>query len=436
MKNLIKITTISLAMVFLFSCDTVYLDPNSTLEPDVVASTDNLAALINGVQQRWSTDRAGAIYNITHLSGLNTKELRLLNPGNLDENEALLGGSDISGGNGILNNLWRNAMLCRKEASIVIDAADQASAGDASSANTLKTHALFYKALVHGTLIQYFDQVPLAIVEDAPFNSRAEVLADAIADLQTAKGFISSGLSSTISSKLLNSVDIENSVNALLARFNLMAGNYSEAMNAANAVNLSAKSTWSYDAAIPNPLSFWFGSQNVTQARDLKFGLPDALLPNPNDERIPFYAVQPDPVNDPGNFQLMGFFTDNLDQIPVYLPGEMQLIKAEAQARSNNLIEAVAELDAVLTKSASDDAFGIGANLPAYSGNMSADGILNEIYRNRRIELYLTGLSLEDTRRFGRPGATEANAERNRNYYPYPNAERDNNINTPPNPPN
>jgi hypothetical protein len=59
---------------------------------------------------------------------------------------------------------------------------------------------------------------------------------------------------------------------------------------------------------------------------------------------------------------------------------------------------------------------------------------LNEIYKNRRIELYLSGLSLEDSRRFGRPGATEPNAERNRNYYPYTNAERDNNTNTPSNP--
>ena len=94
----------------------------------------------------------------------------------------------------------------------------------------------------------------------------------------------------------------------------------------------------------------------------------------------------------------------------------------------------MAELDAVLTKTAAEDAFGVGANLPAYAGAVTQDAILDEIYRNRRIELYLTGLALEDTRRFNRPGAGAADAERNRDYYPYPNAERDNNTQTPANP--
>ena len=429
MIKYINIVLVVVLMMTWTSCDTVYLDPNSTLEPDVVASADNLAALINGVQQRWSTDRSGGIYNLTHLSGLNTKELRLLNPGNLSENEILLGGNDVSGGNGILNTFWRNAMLARKEASLVIDAADEAAGG--GDANTLKAYALFYRALIHGTLIQYFEQIPLQIIQDAPFNSRTEVLNDAISDLETAQGFISGGLSSLT---IFTSVDLQNSVNALLARFHLMLGNNAEAITAANAVNLSARSTWQYDAAVPNPLSFWFGSQNVTQARDLNFGLPVDLLPDANDGRVGFYAEQPDPM-DPSNIQLLGFWTDNLDQIPVYLPGEMLLIVAEANARNGQLDQAVAALNSVLTKTAASDAFGIGANLPSYAGEMTSDAILDEIYRNRRIELYLTGLSLEDTRRFGRPGAGGADAERNRNFYPYPNAERDNNSGTPPNPP-
>ena len=429
MKNILKIVSITLLLMYSSSCDKVILDPNSILEPEVTASTENLVKLINGIQQRWSTDRSGVIYNLTHLSGLNTKELRLLNPGNLEENEILSGGSDVSGGNGILNGIWTNAMLSRKEATTIIDAADGATS-DVATANSLKAYALFYRAITHGTLIQYFESIPLEIIDNAPFKSRAEVLQNAIADLQTAQGYISSGLSSEVTSGVFNSVDLENSVNALLARFNLMAGNYDAAITAANAVNLSSQSTWAYDPAVPNPLAFWFGSQNVTQARDLNFGLPAGLLPNANDQRVSFYAHEPDP----SDFQLIGFWADNLDEIPVYLPGEMLLIKAEAYARNNDLVNAVAQLDIVLTKTAASDAYGLGANLPAYTGTQTQDAILDEIYRNRRIELYLTGLSLEDTRRFGRPGATDVNAERNRDFYPYPNAERDNNTSTPANP--
>lgn len=325
-------------------------------------------------------------------------------------------------------------MLCRKEATTVITSADLAT-DDTSVANSLKAYGLFYKALVNGTLIQFFESIPLEIIEDAPFVDRSAVLQSAIADLNEAKGYLQAGLSSEVTSGVFSSVDIGNSIDAMLARFHLMAGNYNEAIAAADAVNLSVQSTWEYDASIPNPLAFWFSSQNVTQARDDSFALPAGLAPDPDDERVPFYVTQPDPVNDPANYQLIGPWTDNLDEIPVYLPGEMLLIKAEAYARNNDLTNAITELDAILTKTAAQDAFGVGANLPAYSGAVEQQAILDEIYRNRRIELYLTSLGLEDSRRFNRPGPTDANPERNRNFYPYPNAERDNNDNTPANPP-
>lgn len=266
------------------------------------------------------------------------------------------------------------------------------------------------------------------------FCPTSAVLQNAIADLEEAKAYIGAGLSSAVTSGIFDSVDLENSVNALLARFNLMAGNYDASLTAANEVDLSVQSTWAYDAAVPNPLAFWFSSQNVTQAKDLTFGLPSSLLPDPDDERIPFY-ITADDFNAPSpDYQVVGFYDDNLDQIPVYLPGEIILIKAEAYARQNELTNAVTELNKVLTKTSSTDAFGLGANLPPYSGPLTQKAILDEIYKNRRIELYLSGLSLEDTRRFGRPGATDPNAERNKNYYPYTNAERTNNTNTPANP--
>jgi hypothetical protein len=55
--------------------------------------------------------------------------------------------------------------------------------------------------------------------------------------------------------------------------------------------------------------------------------------------------------------------------------------------------------------------------------------LLTQIYRNRCIELYLSGLKLEDMRRFARPLT-----ERKRNFFPYPFRERDGNTNTPPDP--
>ncbi|SDF47794.1 RagB/SusD family nutrient uptake outer membrane protein [Cellulophaga baltica] len=433
MKNLIKHITFILLLVSVSACNTEYLDPNSTLEPDVVNNTDNLIELLNGVQKRWSSDRSGAVYTYTSISGLNTGELRLLNPGNLGEAEIDLGGNNVNGGNELLINIWTNIMLCRKEATTVIEAADVAT-DDTQIANSLKAYGLFYRALSHGTLIQYFEQFPLEIIENGTFSTKTIVLDNAIADLTEAKSYINSGLSTSVTAGVFDSVDLENSVNALLARFNLMNGAYLAAIDAANEIDLTVSSTWEYDASVPNPLAFWFGSQNVTQAKDLTFGLPSDLLPDNDDERVSFYVTAEDLNAANPDYQAVGFFLNNLDEIPVYLPGEILLIKAEAYAREDDLTNAVIELNKVLTKTAATDAFGLGANLPAYAGALTKEAILDEIYRNRRVELYLTGLSLEDSRRFNRPGATAADAERNRDYYPYPNSERDNNTNTPDNP--
>ncbi|WP_250149135.1 RagB/SusD family nutrient uptake outer membrane protein [Flagellimonas sp. 389] len=436
MKNINKIF-IAITMLFIVvSCDKEFIDPINISDPEVEGSVENLIKLINGIQQRFSTDRAGAKYTTVTASGLTADELRLINPGNLGEAELTNGGTEISINNGVIRSLWGEIMLVRNESLTVLESAD-AAAADEAEANSLKAYALFYEALANGTLIRFFEQVPLLTEANAQFNTRAEVLADAIGDLNTALGYVQSGISSSVSSGVFQSVDLENSIQALLARYHLMAGNYAEAVTAANAVDLSVQSTWSYDAAVPNPIAETYGTNNVVEAKDDQFGLPDDLLPDPADERIDFYVtIANDPSTNEDAFFAVGFFDDNLDEIPVYLPGEMLLIEAEALARQGQIPQAIAALDEVLTKTAAEDAFGIGANLPAYAGAATEEAVLEEIYRNRRIELFMTGMSLEDSRRFNRPGPGETDAERNRNFYPYPDTERDNNTNTPADPAN
>ena len=114
----------------------------------------------------------------------------------------------------------------------------------------------------------------------------------------------------------------------------------------------------------------------------------------------------------------------------------MLLIRAEAYARKGELDNAVTELNKVLTKTPAQDVFGLGAGLPAYSGPQTQEAVLLEILRNRYVELAFQGFRLSDNRRFGRPGPGEPGAERNRNFYPYPRTERENNANTPPDPAN
>ncbi len=92
-------------------------------------------------------------------------------------------------------------------------------------------------------------------------------------------------------------------------------------------------------------------------------------------------------------------------------------------------VNALIELNKVITKQPAQDPFGVGAGLPADPGGYNQAQMLEQIYRHRAIELYMSGLRLMDNRRFNRPVA-----ERKRTYLPYPNQERLNNTNTPSDP--
>jgi starch-binding outer membrane protein, SusD/RagB family len=206
-----------------------------------------------------------------------------------------------------------------------------------------------------------------------------------------------------------------------------MLGNSQAALDAANKVNLTVKSSFVYDAINQNPVFRVSLVTNNTYNGLPNFGLSGALLPDSLDGRIAYYlGTNVAPV------KVAGFFKSDTDPIPVYLPGEMSLIKAEANARLNNVSASITELNKVRTKK--DDIFGVNAKLSEYSGSQTAEALLNEIYKQRCIELYMSGMKLEDSRRFGRPGPGTSNAERNRNFYPYPTNERDNNPNTPDDP--
>jgi tetratricopeptide (TPR) repeat protein len=343
-----------------------------------------------------------------------------------------LGGADLDGNNALVANVWEQSLLVRGEANSILESLDQVE--DSGVRAGLEAYAAIFKALANGTLAQFFEQAPLIVQDNAPFVTREQVLQEAIEALQSAQQTLNAtAVSPTFLSRTPGSIDLTNTVNALLARYSLFAGNYQQAIDAATEVDLTATSTFSYDAVNTNPIAFVsILTNNVYQPVDLMLGLPEALQPDTTDQRLEFYFADTSPEEN--DFRAAAFFDDPTDAIPVYLPGEMLLIQAEAHARLGNLDEAVAALNQVLTKTPDEDPFGIGAGASPYDGPETQEAILEAIYQNRAVELFMSGLGLEDSRRFERPGPNAANPERNRNWYPYPNSERDNNENTPANP--
>jgi starch-binding outer membrane protein, SusD/RagB family len=436
MKKIIKYIAIAvLPVVGTLSCktDTEYLNPSSASQEQATTDVNALIAVANGLQYRYAIGRQSPLYAMITANGLTTRELRVLNAGNTDEQTLQDGNASVLPANSITTNLWSQLNVIKGNSDLILNNLNKA--GEPGVRSGLQAYAIIFKALAIGTTAQFWESVSIETVSPglptaSKFVSRAEGLKEAIRLLELASaGITTTPISSNFTSRVVAGVDIPNTINALIARYALMSGDYDKALVAANRVDLSKKSQLNFDDLTRNPI--WdvaLGNENVYQPLDLNMGLPASLKPADADKRIDFFFLTRT-VNVRGNFRGKGFFTSNSSQIPLYLPGEIALIKAEASARKNDLVTAEKELNTVLTKTT--DAWGIGAGIPAYTGAKTQDGILTEIYRNRRIELFMSGLSLDDSRRFNRPVA-----ERTRTFYPYPQTERDNNPNTPADPAN
>lgn len=409
----------------LISCNEDYLDPTKPSQELVFGSREGIIGAANGLQQLWSVDRTSPVYNTITGNGFTTKELRLINAGNVDEGELSVGGEVLSTKNAVVNNLWSQCLVIKSESQKVIDNIDVLTAETERS--SVLVHATLFKAMALTTLVQYFQSVPLKTAKNATFDSRTDVLNEAIKILKATEPLLDKA---TGAPGLVSTINYKNTVYALLARTYLMVGDYDNAIAYATKVDLAVKSVFAFDQISPNPIAYVsITTNNVFQPIDLTLGLPTALAPASSDGRLSFYIK-------PGSNPTLatGFFDSNIKPIPAYLPGEMTLIVAESYARKDNLPQAVIELNKVLTKTAAADTYGIGANLAPYTGALTKPAILTEIYRNRCIEMYMSSLKFEDSRRFERPAAGTPGAERNRNWYPYPDSERNNNSNTPADP--
>ncbi len=434
LKQLIYSAIFLSAVLLPSSCTKEYINPNAATKAEVLKSPDGLMGLAVGIRREWAVGATSGLYNAIICNSLATKELIVLNTGNGDLAALEAGKGSLSPNNVVLGNLWIGANLVKAYAQQLLDNSNII--GDAGTKAGVDAYGYFFKALAIGTLSQFWEQVATESVSTAAFidgkrpsfKPRAAALDEAIALLKQADAAVkANALSATFKAKVGSDIDFPNAIQALIARFSLMNGKLDDAAAAANLVNLTSVSLFKYDAVNQNPV-FRSGlvSNNVVGGI-ANFGLTGALAPEATDARLPFY------LGGTTLSKVTGFFKSDLDPIPLYLPSEMTLIKAEVLARQNKLPEAITELNKIRTKAT--DPLNVTAKLAAYSGAQTQAAILAEIFKQRSIELYMSGLKLDDSRRFARPDPSAPNAERNRNFFPYPTIERDNNqSNTPADP--
>ncbi len=439
------------ALFALPACDFTYENPNATSATAILSDANGLTALAGGMRREYSI---GGLSSVVRTSGLLTREFTtvvgFLNPQDIENGQ-------VENDNGIINGIWDNMYQ-------VIDMADQiianADNGGAIEDELLAT-AYFYRAAALGNLAMFYEQFPIDIDRQggqSTYAPRAQGLQralDLLAQARTARG--SAEPSNDFKTRVYGTTQFQlgNTIDAYAARFALMLGQNEQAAQFAAAALSGGEpvSLFPYDATDPNDNPLWgqVNSPDPTLRAVTNFGFdPAAFTAAPSDGRRAFYLGDIPAADDDPTFvrrglvsgldvQLVrGFYDSQSEPIPAYIPDEMRLIRAEALARQGQTAQAVAEINAVRTDS--DDPLGINAGLPAYSGATDQAALLNEIYRQRRLELFGTGLSLEDSRRLGQaaPPASPSFASfaRVRNFVPYPQNERNVNRNTPADPSN
>jgi hypothetical protein len=405
------------------SCKKDYKNPNAATGQEVFSSPQGLTGVAIGLQRLYTAGRASSLYNKVSINGLLTNELVVLNQGNTSEYQLQLGGSSVDPTNTMILGLWASSNKIIYDADNIINGA--AGLGDRAYANGLLGYATIFKALGLGDLAEFWEKIPDGTGKNVGFIDRMQGYARAISAIDNALVAINTTpISSGFLANIPAGIDIVNTLHALKARYALFMGNYQTALTEANAVNLNVKSTFNFTSVNLNPIfETSTSTNNVTGVGNTAtLGLPAGLQPDPNDKRLPFYTTSAYAS------KILGFAAAPTTAWPVYLPGEMTLIKAEAYARMTppDLVNALIELNKVVTKQPAADPFGVGAGLAPIVGPLTQQQILDLIYQQRCIELFMLGLKMEDMRRFGRP-----NSEKKRNLLPYPFQERDNNPNTP-----
>ena len=435
-NHIIALFTLSLLMIWHFSCSLDISDPNSASEESVLTTPVGITSLAVGIQQIYATN---VFHRQVFVTAVTSREMAVNNTfANLVELE--LGGQDLSGDNESLIGWWNNAYKVIGMAEDLIENTPNVKM-DAGTKSGIIALAKLIKAMALGGLATGWEKLPITTNTEgkAPFVTREEALQEAVRLLDEAINEINdTPPSDEFNSNILNKgLDLKNTINAYRARFKLLIGDNPGAIAAAEGVDPTVASTFVYDDLNQNP--FWNNTLVTPNyaPRDF-FGVqyPDA---DTSDARLAFFMKTADLESNPHKYPIeewnSPFFASATASVPVYVPGEMHLIMAEAYLNLGDVDKAITHINAVRTKAPVNDPFGIGANLPPYAGPNTVEAVKEELFRQRAAELFGQGLRLEDSRRLGQPGPDPNDPyQRNRNFYPYPSNERQNNPNTPEDP--
>lgn len=406
------------ALVMTAACSLDLENPNAPTGSEVTGNADGVLSVTVGMQAQF----AQTIEDYMVTNSLITDEWGTLSIA-LISYISLFTGENFDASYLVAESPYANSYQVIRSANTVLAGADQANLGTATAAGARATARLF-KAMALGFLIQQYESVPVDVADGGGTPApRDEVLDSVLVLLERARADIQdvtdADLASFSSRALAAGFNLRNTIDAMLARYYLMDGQYDAAITAANRVNLSVLSLLEYPAPTRNPI------ENLAFQLRYVGGLQSFANEAETGDQRPAYwldlAAAPLAANPPDSvIKPLRRYSQPSDPFPLYLPDEMKLIKAEAHTRLQQFGPAATLVNEVRTQTSSvvaEPVAGLPA-LPATALDTEAE-LLAEIARQRRYELYMQGLRWEDTRRFGTALTTVPTFE----YLPLPNTE-------------
>lgn len=282
----------------------------------------------------------------------------------------------------------------------------------------IRSLAYLFKAASLGELLQQYQKIIIDPQSASPvFVDRTTALpyVNALLDTALAQANMFATRAEFDGSIIARGMNLKNTIYAMQARYQRMANNWTAALAAANAVDTSIVSVMPFSDQAVNPM-FDVAVTNVRPRDTLR------LIAAAGDARVAFHISGATVAGSIRPLRTFTQFATRTAPVALYWPGEVMLIKAEAYANTNQLALAAAQVNYVRTRcgGTANQPKACLAALPAASLATQAQ-LTNEIYAQRQVELFATGLRWEDVRRLALVSATSAYAKRC--WLLYPNSQ-------------
>lgn len=368
MKSIYKLFVAVLFVGLVSSCnDELNINPNqsidsATLVTDASSASVAMSGLYSRAQDLW---RDQTYFNIDVLSDITDHVGTFVALREFQEN-------NVFPDNGQLTSIWNNAYELIYGANLIIDvlpgvedaALDAVKDQYIGEARALRAYAYYYLANVFGdvplitTPVKNLDEI------NVPLSAYADVLNQAISDLNAAEAVVPSGAATRIS---------KGAINAMLAKVYMTLGNWPAAGTAADKVIVESYSL------VPNYMDLYNGSISSEAIFQLDFNSTDANSlsffywdkPGGRHEIAPSQAIVDayeagdarraavgDAVGGGGSPYYCTKWSDfatGTDKPIVLRLADVLLIKAESLAEAGNLTDATTIVNQIRTRAGLSD---------------------------------------------------------------------------------